>query len=145
MGETTDQIERHIYEKRHELDDNIHELRHKVKDAVDWRVQTEERPWTMVGLAFGAGLLTSMLIGKRRRMKSFRNGRSQRWNRESSRSEYGSERDERTSQIWSNVKSVIAAVAVAAAKDFVEQIIPGFREQYRKRQPGSEALLRRSA
>jgi hypothetical protein len=146
MGETTDQIERHIYEKRHELDDNIHELRHKVKNAVDWRVQTQERPWTMVGLAFGAGLLTSALIGKRRRSDSFRSDGLRRWNREStSRSEYAGEHEERTSQIWSNVKAAVAAVAVAAAKEFVEQIIPGFREQYRKRALESETLLSRSA
>jgi ElaB/YqjD/DUF883 family membrane-anchored ribosome-binding protein len=72
--ETKDQIERHIYERPHELDDNIHKLRHKVKDAVDWRVQAQERPWTMVGLAFGAGLLTSVLLGNRGRSKSYRKG-----------------------------------------------------------------------
>jgi hypothetical protein len=44
MGETTDQIERHIYEKRRELGENIHELQHKLKDAVNWRVQVHERP-----------------------------------------------------------------------------------------------------
>ena len=146
MGETTDQIERHINDQRHELGDNIHELRHKVKDAVDWRVQTQERPWTMVGLAFGVGLLSSLLIGSRRRIKASRTDRSQRWSREpTSRAEYGSERDERTSRIWSNVKGAVAAAVVAAAKDFVGQIIPGFREQYRKRRQEGEALLSRSA
>ena len=39
MGETPDQIERHIYEKRSELGENIHELQQKVKTAVDWRAQ----------------------------------------------------------------------------------------------------------
>ena len=146
MGETTDQIERHIYDKRHELDENIHKLRHKVKDAVDWRVQTEEHPWRMVGLAFGAGLLTSVFIGNRGRFKPPKTGRSRRWEREyGSKSEYPRERDERTSQIWDNVKNAFAAVVVAAAKDFMEQVIPGFREQYRKRRPEGETLLSRSA
>lgn len=145
MGETTDQIERHIYDQRHELDDNIHELRHKVKDAVDWRVQTQERPWTMVGLAFGAGLLTSVLVGSRRRSKAYRGG-SGRWNRESaSHSEHPGQREEKTSQMWGNVKGAVAAVVVAAAKDFIEQIVPGFREQYRKRHPDEGTLLSRPA
>jgi len=147
MGETTDQIERHIYDQRHELDDNIHELRHKVKDAVDWRVQTQERPWTMVGVAFGAGLLTSLWVARRRRGKSYRNGRAEKGNREStSRSEHWSDRDEKTSHIWGDVKGAVTAVVVTAAKDFVEQVIPGFRETYRKRRGSDEgALLRRSA
>ena len=145
MGETTDQIEQHIYEKRHELDDNIHELRHKVKDAVDWKVQTQERPWTMIGVAFGAGLLTSLLIANRGSLKSHVNGKSRRWRRESTRSESSRERDEKTSFIWGNLKSALAAVAVAAAKDFVEQIIPGFREQYRRRRSDESMALSRSA
>jgi hypothetical protein len=143
MGETTDQIERQIYDKRHELDENIHELRHKVRNAVDWRAQTQERPWTMIGLAFGAGLLTSLVVAKRRRFSSSGTSRSHRWRRESS--EYPSERDDRTSQIWGNVKGAVAAVVVAAAKDFMEQIIPGFREQYGKRRREGEALLSRTA
>lgn len=142
MGQTTDQIARHISNTRHELDDNIHELRHKVKGAVNWRVQAQERPWTMMGLAFGVGLLASVLIRNRGASKVDRNGRSERWNRES---EYSSEPDKETSKIWSNVKAAVAAVVVAAAKDFVEQIIPGFREQYRKRRSDEGPLLSRSA
>jgi hypothetical protein len=143
MGEAADQIEQHIYDKRHELDENIHELRHKVRDKVDWRVQTQERPWTMVGLAFGAGLLTSILVANRERFISLATTRSHRSRRESPG--HSRERNEVTSQIWDNVKGAVAAVVVAAAKDFVEQIIPGFREQYRKRRPESEGLLSRIA
>src|SRR5258708_11244913 len=62
MGETPDQIERHIYEKRNELGENIHELQQKVKTAVDWRAQFDRRPMTMMGLAFGGGLLLSILF-----------------------------------------------------------------------------------
>jgi hypothetical protein len=135
MGETPDQIERHIYEKRHELGENIHELQHKVKRAVDWREQTYERPWTMVGLAFGVGLLSSWLIAKRRRSrgKSYRWQRPERWTRGESvsRSEYRREREAETSETWETIKSAVAAMAVTAAKDFVRQIIPGFRERYR--------------
>lgn len=141
MGEATDQIERHIYEKRHELDENIHELQHKVRDAVDWRVQARQRPWTMVGVAFGAGVLASLLLSKGRRSKSYRSGRA---NHES-RSRYsgggeGESKGKRL-QAWDKVKGAVAAVAIAAAKDFVEQFIPGFREQYRKRE--SEGSLAR--
>ena len=56
MGETSDQIERHIQETRNDLGDNFSELEDKVKTAVDWRAQFEERPGTMLALAFGAVL-----------------------------------------------------------------------------------------
>ena len=39
MGETSDQIERHIQETRNDLGDNFGELEDKVKTAVDWRAQ----------------------------------------------------------------------------------------------------------
>lgn len=134
MGEATDQIERHIYEKRHELDENIHELRHKVKDAVDWRVHVNQRPWTMVGAAFGAGVLASLFIWKGRRSRSYRDGHASRG--AGSRYSRGAEGESgaKRSQVWENVKGAVAGVVIASAKDFVEQIIPGFREQYRKRQ-----------
>jgi hypothetical protein len=62
MGETSDQIERHIQETRNDLGDNFSELEVKVKTAVDWRAQFEERPMTMVALAFGGGILLSALL-----------------------------------------------------------------------------------
>jgi hypothetical protein len=48
MDETSDQIERHIQETRNDLDDNLNELGDRVKKAVDWRAQFEERPGTML-------------------------------------------------------------------------------------------------
>jgi ElaB/YqjD/DUF883 family membrane-anchored ribosome-binding protein len=61
MGETADQLEQHICEKRLELSANLRELRHQVKQAIDWRLQVREHPWTMVGLAFTAGFVASFL------------------------------------------------------------------------------------
>ena len=62
MGETSDQIERHIQKTRSDLRDNFSELEEKVKTAVDWRAQFEERPVTMMALAFWGGVFLSVLL-----------------------------------------------------------------------------------
>jgi hypothetical protein len=70
MGETSDQIERHIQETRNDLGDNFGELQDKVKTAVDWRAQFEERPGTMLALAFGGGVILSALLPSGRHSRS---------------------------------------------------------------------------
>ena len=62
MGETTNQIEWEIAQKRSELSDNLIELKHRAKAAVDWRSQVEERPGTMLAVAFAGGIALSALF-----------------------------------------------------------------------------------
>jgi hypothetical protein len=62
MGETTNQIEWEIAQKRSELSDNLIELKHRAKAAVDWRSQVEERPGTMLAVAFTGGIILSALF-----------------------------------------------------------------------------------
>jgi hypothetical protein len=62
MGETTNQIEWEIAQKRSELSDNLIELKQRAKAAVDWRSQVEERPGTMLAVAFGGGIVLSALF-----------------------------------------------------------------------------------
>jgi hypothetical protein len=62
MGETTNQIEWEIAQKRSELSDNLIELKQRAKAAVDWRAQVEERPGTMIAVAFAGGIVLSALF-----------------------------------------------------------------------------------
>ena len=62
MGETTNQIEWEIAQKRSELSDNLIELKQRAKAAVDWRSQVEERPGTMLAVAFAGGIVLSALF-----------------------------------------------------------------------------------
>ena len=62
MGETTNQIEWEIAQKRSELSDNLIELKQRAKAAVDWRSQVEERPGTMLAVAFSGGIVLSALF-----------------------------------------------------------------------------------
>jgi hypothetical protein len=62
MGETTNQIEWEIAQKRSELSDNLIELKQRANAAIDWRVQVEEHPGTMIAVAFAAGIVLSALF-----------------------------------------------------------------------------------
>jgi hypothetical protein len=62
MGETTNQIEWEIAQKRSQLNDNLIELKQRAKAAVDWRSHVEERPGTMLAVAFAGGIILSALF-----------------------------------------------------------------------------------
>ena len=136
MGEKPDQIERHIYETRNELSENISELQEKVKTAVDWRAQFDQRPMLMIGLAFGGGLLLSALLGGRGSSRRSSNKAAQnRWKRESQSSEHGSggrDRDEVTST-WDDIRGAVLAVAGSKLGSVIEEVLPGFQEHFKKR------------
>jgi hypothetical protein len=138
MGETTDQIERHISEQRDELGDNIHELQQKVKTAVDWRAQVHERPGTMLAVAFGGGLLLSLFFGG----KSSRKQPSPNWSSENydtrstdyNRSRRSERDDYPASSTWDNIRGAALAVAGTKLGAVLEEFLPGFQEQYRRKQ-----------
>ncbi len=62
MGETTNQIEWEIAQARSELSGNLIELKQRAKAVVDWRAQVEERPGTMMAVAFAGGIILSALF-----------------------------------------------------------------------------------
>ncbi|MCU1242588.1 MAG: hypothetical protein JWO71_3314 [Candidatus Acidoferrum typicum] len=139
MGETPDQIERHIHEKRNELGENINELQQKVKTAVDWRAQFDQRPLVMVGIAFGGGLLLSMLIGRRNSDRASSRSSRDRWRRESQDYDYSSrperhQPEEKRSTAWANIRDAVIAVAASKLSGLIEKVVPGFSEQYKRRQ-----------
>jgi hypothetical protein len=76
MGERADQIEQQINRTRDDLTENFYELEQKVKTTFDWRSQFEERPGTMMAIAFGGGLLLSALLPARRPRHQRNNGKN---------------------------------------------------------------------
>ena len=132
MGETPDQIERHIYEKRSELGENIHALQEKVKTAVDWRAQFDQRPWVGMGVAFGGGVLLALLFGGRG--DSGRSSSRDRWPQESQRFGTLQPREDKANAVWENIRGAALAVAGSRLGSVLEGVLPGFQEQFRKRQ-----------
>ena len=160
MGEKPDQIERHIQHQRSELEDNISELEEKVKSAFDWRTQFEERPALMLGAAFVGGALLSALLPSTSSIASKmsskrRTSSSEAWtpytNREtpysaphvesqSTGSSYsGGYSASKPSETWENLKNAAIGMVTARVSEFIEELVPGFTEHYKKAASGRPA------
>jgi hypothetical protein len=144
MDETSDQIERHIQETRNDLDDNLNALGDKVKKAVDWRAQFEERPGTMLGLAFTGGVILSALLSSGRRSRSTYGGG---WKPASKRgwtpfrppSTPPASKPSETRQSVEALGGALIGVAVNRASRFIDSLVPGFEREF------SNARARKSA
>jgi hypothetical protein len=138
MGQTTHQIEAHIENTRENLGSNLHELETKVRAVTDWKQQFRQRPMTMLGVAFGGGiLLATMLNGKRSRSRE--RGYSRR--AIGSESHVGSNyRKQEALGTWDNIKGALIGVAAARFKDFVGDVVPGFQEQLQRTEEKAKVI-----
>ena len=134
MAESSDELERHIQDIRHDLKDNFGELEDKVKSAVDWRVQFEERPGTMLALAFGGGILLSALLPRGRSPR--RTARDGDWNAQPVRYEPGltvrprvesGARPRERSETWNTLKAALIGVVAGKFSEFMEELLLGLR------------------
>jgi len=122
MVETSDQIERHIQRTREELSENGNELEVRVKSVLDWRAQVEERPGTMLAVAFGGGALLSAFIPSGRTKRSFGKG----WTAQQTNG------NGKRSMPWEALKGALIGIATARLTEFVEELIPGFQRELSK-------------
>lgn len=131
MGETTSQIEAQIAHSRETLGSNLHELEQKVKAVTDWKQHFRTSPVMLLGVAFGGGVMLATMLGGRRR--------SGQGDRSSSSHAGGAEPLARTSfqksqalETWDKIKGALIGVAATRVKDYVDEIIPGFNEEFRR-------------
>ena len=131
MGQTSGQIEQHIYQERGELGENISALENKVKAAVDWRHQTCARPFTALSIAFVGGILLAAFLptGRGRRARSRRQafGSHSGEARASRPTEY--ERHP-SSDLWERIKTAFVGVATSRLQDILAEAIPGFGTEF---------------
>ncbi len=132
MGKTTNQIETHIERTRDDLGSNIHELEQKVKSVTDWKYHFQNMPMTMMGVAFGGGvLLAAMLGGGRKRSRSFSSYAEPAGHAPHA----GTDRQKHQAlETWDNIKGALIGVAASRFKDFVGEVVPGFNEQFQNTQ-----------
>jgi hypothetical protein len=128
MGETTDQIAAHIEDTRDDLGSNLRELEQKVKSVTDWKQHFQKSPLTMVGVAFGGGILLASMMGGKRRSP-----RGASVLAADAEPHAGTDHQKyKALETWDNIKGAIIGVAATRFKDFVAEVIPGFHEQYQR-------------
>ena len=128
MGQTTDQIENKIENKREDLKANLQELETRVKTATDWRHYFAEHTGTMIAAAFGGGVLLATMVGGRsnRASLSQAGGASEParpWTRGTKH------------EVLENLDSIKSALVGAAAtrfKGILGDVVPGFTEHLAK-------------
>ena len=120
MGQTTQQIERHIEKTRDDLGANLHELEYKVKEMTDWRHHFNKHPMTLMGVAFGGGILLAAMAGRTRPAGG----------RVSSLAPVSQQRV-KGAETWDHIKDALMGVAAAHVTDFVGELVPGFADEYR--------------
>ncbi len=122
MGDNTREIERHINERRSRLSQDINELEQKAQDVLDWRLQMERHPGTMLGLAFGAGILISAVLSGP--------GRRTRCVADTERDAYGAPKASAVKGAaggaWDKIKDALLAAALVKVEGVVREVLPEF-------------------
>jgi len=158
MDEKPDKIVQHIESKRDVLGRNLDELQNKVRETTDWRVQFDRHPYVLMSAAMGGGmLLSSMLGGSSSRPRGYRSRNSASMpqtgsyylNNESSSSQHFSQPSHQSQQpqhmssgyqqerqkawtVFDNIKGALIGLAAAKAQDYLNEMLPGFREHFRE-------------
>jgi hypothetical protein len=137
MGEATSQIEAHIEDARADFGSNLQDLEQKVRSVTDLKQHFQTRPMTMLGVAFGGGILLATMQGGRKSRRGERGGSSL---PAGAGSDAGSDRQHKAPETWDHVKGALIGVAITRFKDFVEKSCPvsanTFNAPKKPRRPG---------
>jgi len=152
VDEDTRRIEAEIRAERHALDRNLQTLESQAKALTDWRTHYERHPGAAVGLAFGAGLVLSLSVGRSaRRSASFdeladeppmsavsaprqpRAGRQRVANVLRAMGDTPRARHQVT-ETWQNIVEALVGLAAVKAVEWIGSAVPGFRDEYDARQ-----------
>lgn len=156
MGERSDQIEQHINRTRGDLGENLRELEERAKGIFHWRTQFENRPGTMLAIAFGGGVLVSKLIplGHRRsfdhqRYRDYpRDLETERLNRRAEEERISAARNagrrmaerasaygyksKKSSSAMGALKGALVSLAASRLSGVISDLIAGYREELQR-------------
>src|SRR5260370_24967317 len=122
MGQTTHQIEAHSEDTRENLGSNLNELERKVKSVTDWKQHFQTKPMTMLGMAFGGGILLAAMLGGRKNRREERGFSS---HPTGSEPHAGTDQPKhKNPENRANIKGALLGVAATPFKDFSGEVVP---------------------
>lgn len=138
MAQESDQIKNHIDSERRRLEEDLHEIERRVTRAVDWRQRFDQNPLGLLAIAAGGGLLLAFVIGRESPV-SF-SDLSDEMNfapgftgpRQSKPAGKMASLMEPIAETFDNSVAAIVGVGSRAVQDFIGNVIPNFREEYRR-------------
>ena len=138
MGQATSQIEAHIEDTREDLGSNLRELEQKVKSVTDWKQHFQKSPMTLLGVAFGGGIVLATMLGGRKSRRGERGFPSPVAGHEF---HGGTDHQKHKAlETWDNIKGALIGVAATRFKDFVGEVVPGFHEQFQHTEEKGKAI-----
>ena len=111
MGQTVEQLEAHIKNRRDGLDANLRELELKVATVADWRYYFRTHPLAMLGAAFGGAFLLAGLTSRSHDSRP-----------------YGTPLNSRLDAL-DHIKDALIGVASIRLTNFIGQAIPDFAQE----------------
>jgi hypothetical protein len=138
MGQTAGQIELEIAQKRTALGGNLVELSQKAKAALDWRSQVEERPGTMLAIAFGGGIVLSALFSALRgpaKVHAETPSDNLAENDASAHKNSTRSPNSRSSATRKNLDALggaLLGIVATRTSGILEEILPGFRSEFER-------------
>ena len=134
MDKTVNEIEAQIDRTRDRLGSNLRELEDRVDAATDWREHFRDRPHLFLGAAFVGGV---MLAGVLRR-----NSPTGERAYVEARHAVGGSAQAQAVELWNHVQGALVGVAGARIKEFMEELVTGFDEHYRRAEQRASAVGR---
>jgi hypothetical protein len=132
MVQETDKIKDHIDAERGNLERDLNEIEHRVRKAVDWRAWFDRNPARLIGAAAAGGFALSLLM--RRSPNASSTSAHETGFRPSStrlRDTKTSSQLNRMADTIDNTFAALLGVASHKFRDFIADIVPNFREEYR--------------
>lgn len=157
MDEKPDQIINDIDSQRERLGANLNELESRVRSATDWKTQFDRHPLMFLGAAVGGGMLLSGVLGSSgssgRSYSGGYSGSSSGYPGSSAGTSYRSSGSDsssnassgygltsehaatdfqrrRAAQAIDSIRGALIAYAANRAKEFLNELLPGFEQHY---------------
>ena len=138
MVQETDKIKDHMDTQRGKLEQDLHEIERRVTTAIDWREWFDRNPLSMIGAAAAGGFVLSLVI-----RRSSEGTHSNLYDEVDSNPNLTKPRQSRSSSkrpsqmdgivdTLDNTVAALLGVASRKVRDFVADVIPNFREEYRE-------------